>query len=140
MGNRMPFHPGLVTVRMANGVVTDDPHLGTPTPLPSPGIIGNSYQFTVKAPSTPHDPAKLQIGSGPGRCSYALVHPWYTCIGSEMCIIRVKALGQDCSSSGGEEIRKVSFATQQEIANRAFELNGGDGAGSLLSYAGGEVW
>jgi len=137
------LRPGLVSVTMGPGVVTDDPHAGTPTANPSAGIT-STYEFSVKSEmQSTTGVAKLQIGLGNGgshTCSYMLVPPWYSCVGSEMCMIQVKAVGPNCNDVSQIQARKISFETQQKIAAHGYAMNGGDGQGILLSYGNGEVW
>jgi len=133
------LHPGPVTVRMASGVVTDDPHPGTPVPLASPGIIANQYGFTVKQHTVPQERPKLRIGAS-GQCAYQLVHPWYQCMGTDWCMAQVKAFGHGCADHSRLQARKISYDTQVKISQHAFEHFGHDGAGLHVTFGNGEQW
>jgi len=140
---RMWFLPGTITVTMASGVVTDDAHSGTATTNPFAGINDGEYMFDVAAISQPPPPTFLSIGMSPGSraCSYVMTSPWYTCGDFTECTLFVKPVGSACASSGASvQYKKVTMEALKTIAAHGFELNGGDGRDTILSYGNGGQW
>jgi len=139
------FRPGPVTVTMASGVVTDDPHFGTSNPMPSPGLTGGGFVFNVADINRVVPPNKLQLGGGSAgarSCSYVLES--YNCPHFEECVVEVRPMGDmnHCRDGGpdGSLVRKISYDSQMKIAQHGFERNGGDGRGTVLSYGNGVAW
>lgn len=139
---RHTFRQGTVTVSLANGVVTDDPHVGTANPNPSPGVAGGVYSFTVGPNQPATQMGKLQIGMGSGsgvKCGYVLTG--YNCPHFEECLVFVRPVGHECKDSGPEnQVRYISYHSLQRIAQHGFAANGADGVGTVLTYGSGERW
>lgn len=135
------FHlrPGVISVSIPAGVVTDDPHYSGSTAVNA--FAGVNYQFTVAAPPAPPLPRTfLGIGVSPGAgCSYTMTHPWYTCDASE-CTLFVRPSGTACGSGASRQMKKVTMQTLRRIGELGFERNGGDGRDTILHYGAGEEW
>jgi len=139
------YIPGTVSVSYDAGVITDDPHEGTLYPLAGPAVTEGSYVFTVKpAVNRVLQAGRLNIGlsgggTSTGKCAYALTG--YNCPAFEECIVTVRAMGLKCDISGpASQVRKISYASQQRIADHGFAENGGDGVGTILTYGNGDAW
>jgi len=136
------FQPGTVTVRMPSGVITDDPHAASPTPNPFAGLTDDTYQFSVSATPPGTAPGTVSIGSGSGPTSCTYIMKEYHCFNFEECAVFVKPMNPSCEGHATHptQMRKITFKAQQKIASHAFQRDGSDGGGTLLTYAGGRSW
>jgi len=134
------FSKGTVSVSMPAGTLKDDPHEGTLIPNPSVELAEGAYLFNVKALIRTVAPSYVRIGaSGAGTCHYRMTEPYYQCEGFEECSLFVSPIGK-CGDVPAQTVRQVTYKAQQEIARAAFEKNGGDGRGTILSFGEGDIW
>jgi len=148
VGNKLTVQPkfwfkaGTISVTMAAGVVTDDPHAGSGASNPGQAVNSGEYTFSVQGISPMTTTHYLEVGLAPGGggCSYSMTHPWYTCGDFSECTIFVKPAGTGCGSGGSRQYKKITMKALQKIADLGLKRNGGDGRDSILNYGGGQIW
>merc|ERR1711924_169183 len=85
----------------------------------------------------------IGVADNPNACSYTMAHPWYTCHDFVECTLFVRPSGASCGPGTSEQktqFKKVTMRALQKIADHGFQMNGGDGRGTILNFGNGQIW